>query len=117
MKVLKLLLNISMVFMIAACSPQQDGDATPATSQPKEMISFAGQVTRVDPGKDGSTVELTNETTGEKIYATISKPNLGPNTVFDFNDIKLGRKLEVTGEPFLLGEDRYMTVAQAKRIE
>ena len=106
-----------MVFTISACSPQQDDDATPAISQPKEVISFTGKITRVDRGKDGSTVELTNETTGEILYATISIPNLGPNTVFDFTDINLGRKLEVIGQPFLLGEDRYITATQAKRID
>jgi hypothetical protein len=88
-----------------------------STSQPKETISFAGKITKINRGKDGSTVELTNETTGEKLYATISIPNLGPNIVFDFSDIKLGRKLEVMGKPFLLGEDRHITAIQAKQIE
>jgi hypothetical protein len=116
-KVLKWFLGISLIFTISACSPQQDDDATFATSQPKEVISFTGKVTKINLGKDGSTVELTNETTGEKVYATISIPNLGPNTAFDFSDIKLGRKLEVMGKPFLLGEDHYITATQAKRIE
>jgi hypothetical protein len=116
-KVLKWLLSIFMVLTISACSPQQDDNGTPAISQPEEITSFTGKVTRIDRGKDGSTVELTNETTGEKLYATISIPNLGPNTVFDFSDIKLGRKLEVMGKPFLLGEDHYITATQAKRIE
>jgi hypothetical protein len=116
-KALKWFLGISLVFTISACSPQQDDNATSVTSQPKEVTSFAGKVTKIDRGKDGSTVELTNETTGEKVYATISIPNLGPNTAFDFSDIKLGRKLEVMGKPFFLGEDRYITANQAKRIE
>jgi hypothetical protein len=106
-----------MVFTISACSPQQDDNGAPSISQPEEIISFTGKVTRINRGKDGSTVELTNETTGEKLYATISIPNLGSNTIFDFSDIKLGRKLEVMGKPFLLGEDRYITATQAKRIE
>jgi hypothetical protein len=101
-KVLKWLLSIFMVFAISACSPQKDGNSAPAISQPEEIISFTGKVTRIDRGKDGSTVELTKETTGEKLYTTISIPNLGLNTVFDFSDIQLGRKLEVMGKPFLL---------------
>jgi hypothetical protein len=107
----RVILIIVILFLIPALASAQ------STSQSKEKMSFSGKVTRVECGKDGRTVELTNEATGKKLYATISIPNLGPNTVFDFNDIKLGHKLEVVGKPFLLGEDRYITATQAKRIE
>jgi hypothetical protein len=107
----RLILVFGILFLLPTLASAQ------STSQPKETISFTGKITKVNRGKDGSTVELTNETTGEKLYATISIPNLGQNTVFDFSDIKLGRKLEVMGKPFLLGEDRHINATQAKRIE
>ena len=74
--------------------------------------SFTGTITIIEDGKDGSTITLKNEK-GEVIKSTISIPNLGPNTDFDFSNIKVGNKLRVSGSTFEIQGVKHLTAKHA----
>jgi|GEM_PF-3821860 len=80
-----------------------------------EIITFRGEIIDIEDGIDGSTVTLQNNE--EKlIKTTISIPNLGPNSDFDFSDIKKGNSLFVSGKSFEMENITYITAQHAGTI-
>lgn len=74
---------------------------------------FRGTIASIEAGKDGSTVEL-RAADGSKLNVVLSIPNLGPDSDFDFGAIKVGAKIEVQGEIFMLGKERQMAAKKAR---
>lgn len=94
-------------------TPVNNDPNQPKPGEPTGHITFQGIITAIEPGKDGSTVELTGPA-DQKLYAVLSIPNLGPNSDFDFGAIKIGTKIEVEGEAFMLGDRRQMAAKKAR---
>lgn len=99
--------------LLRVISPSSTQEADPAAMN---YLTFRGTITQIEPGKDGSTVEL-SAADGQKLYAVLSIPNLGPDSDFDFGAIKLGTVIEVQGEPFKLGDRRQMAAKKARVVE
>ena len=77
--------------------------------------SFRGTIIAIQDGTDGSTITLENEQ-GDMIKSTISIPNLGPDSDFDFSHLKAGNKLWVSGDTFMLGDEKYLTAEYATTV-
>ena len=73
------------------------------------LESFVGKIIALQNGKDGSTVTLHN-TNGKIINATVSIPNLGKNSDFNFSQLQIGKIIEVSGETFMLENEKNMIV-------
>ncbi len=102
---------------LSACANQPISSETNTTIPPnttKQTDVFVGKVTSIENGKDGSTVLLSNETTGELLDAVISIPNLGPESKFDFDHIKTGNILKVYGKSFELNNRQRIAGKVAK---
>lgn len=91
-------------------------DNRPSQPEGDNWITFVGTITKVESGKDGYTVEL-SAADGQNLVAVLSIPNLGPDSQFDFGSVKVGTKIEVQGEPFMLGERRRMAAKRARVVQ
>ncbi len=80
------------------------------------VTTFVGRITHIEPGGDGYTVRLTNPTTQHVVQSVLSIPNLGSSNAFDFNNVKLGNTIEVTGELFKIGERDHITARSARFV-
>jgi len=74
--------------------------------------TFRGEIIKIENGKDGSTVTLKNYQ-NEIIKSTVSIPNLGINSNFDFSSIKIGNIIEVHGETFKMQDMTHLTAKYA----
>lgn len=90
----------------------ENGPNQPLPKLATGRMTFQGVITAIEPGKDGSTVELTGAA-DQKLHIVLSIPNLGPESTFDFGAFKIGTKIEVEGEVFMLGQRRRMAAKKA----
>ena len=83
---------------LAACQPNPQGTASPAETSVENLTA---QIIEVTPGTDGSTV-LLRDAKGQTYSAVLSIPNLGPDSTFDFDHVKPGNSITISGESFEL---------------
>lgn len=62
-----------------------------------QIVTITGTITETNPEKDGHTVMIAGND-GLTYHTIISVPNLDAGSTFDFNDIKVGNELTITGE-------------------
>lgn len=72
-----------------------------------------GKVEAVENGKDGYTARI-KTADGEVYSVTISIPNLGRDNADQFRDVKVGEVIEVSGEHWMMGDEKQITVRALK---
>lgn len=87
-------------------------DGNTYTQVIEERTSFKGTIVGIENGMDGSTVKLEDEE-GRTIFATLSIPNLGPDTDFDFSNIEKENMIRVSGTTFEMSGKTYLTADYA----
>lgn len=101
---------------MTACGNDDNVDAaattTPAAETTSGLTTVTGEIVAVTDGIDGSTVELLTAN-GTTVHATVSIPNLGPDTNFDFSALAVGTTITVTGDTFDLDGDTHLTASTA----
>ncbi|WP_461403821.1 hypothetical protein [Falsiruegeria mediterranea] len=73
------------------------------------------EILAVKPEKDGNTLVVRDDS-GNTYNAVISIPNLGPESDFDFDHLKVGNRMIVTGETWSLAGDPQLTIRDAKAV-
>lgn len=73
------------------------------------------EILSVNPEMDGNTVVIRDET-GKTYTAVLSIPNLGPDSSFDFDHLKPGNRMIVSGETWSLSGEPRLTVRNAEAI-
>ena len=54
------------------------------------------------------------ERASSSVFSVISPANLGPDSGFDFEHIKVGHRMTVSGRAFMLGKARHLTIRAAQ---
>lgn len=78
----------------------------------EDIESFRGEIIEIENGKDGSTLTLKNED-GIIIHSTVSIPNLGVDSTFNFEDVVIGNIIDVSGETFMMNDVKQLTAKYA----
>ena len=83
-----------------------------------ETIDFTGKISEIEQGKDGSMVTLVGilQDKGSTIKATLSIPNLGQDSDFDFSDIVVGNNISVKGTTFEMNDMTHLTASYAFKM-
>ena len=104
-------------FVLSACGDRPGSVETGAESLAGEAdVTFTGVITEVQVGTDGSTVRLkVDEAT--TVLATVSIPNLGPDSDFDFSALVVGSTITVTGDSFEMDGETWLTARSAAVVE
>lgn len=89
---------LATVLLVAACQPKAE-DATVTRGGPVQNLT--AEIIEVTPGRDGSTV-LLKDSAGKTYSAILSIPNLGPDSSFDFDHLKPGNSITISGDSFPL---------------
>lgn len=86
------------------------------TSQRETVIEkMEVEILSVKNEKDGNVLELKNND-GEVFVSVISIPNLGPDSDFDFTELKIGNRLLVSGELWEMDGVKRLTVRDVETI-
>lgn len=112
MKSLVKLLMISLgLLTIAACQT--------STSEPIDQIvglhEVEVEITSVQSEMDGNSVAVRDEH-GVIYTAVISIPNLGPNSDFDFDHLRVGNRMIVSGEVWASEGGKRLTIREATAV-
>ena len=104
-------------FVLSACGDYAGSDETGVESPAGESdVTFTGVITEVQDGTDGSTVRLEVDQ-ATTVWATVSIPNLGPDSDFDFSALVVGSTITVTGETFGMDGETWLTAQSAAVVE
>ena len=104
-------------FVLSGCGAGAGGDETGAESPAGGSdVLFTGVITKVQGGTDGSVVRLEMDE-ATTVWATVSIPNLGPDSDFDFSALVVGRTITVTGETFEMDGETWLTAQWAAVVE
>lgn len=95
---MKVAFSLLAAVALAAC---QTNPQDTAPSAQAEVENLTAQIIEVTPGTDGSTV-LLKDAKGQTYSAVLSIPNLGPDSTFDFDDVRPGNSITISGDSFEL---------------
>ncbi len=84
-----------------------------AASGDRTVKALRVEILKVKPESDGYTLDIRDDA-GTVYRAVISPANLGPDSGFDFDHIKVGHRMTVSGSQFMLGKARHLTIRAAQ---
>ncbi|SLN72482.1 hypothetical protein TRL7639_04324 [Falsiruegeria litorea R37] len=84
--------------LLIACQPQVQNETAIGDTKVEQLTA---EIIEVIPGTDGSTV-LLKDGNGKIYSAVLSIPNLGPDSTFDFDHVKPGNSITISGDSFML---------------
>ena len=84
-----------------------------ATAADETVTALPVEIIHVKPESDGYTLKIRDDN-GAVYQAVISLPNLGPNSGFDFDHLKVGNRMIISGTAFNLGNLRSITIREAR---
>ncbi len=116
MKMLLCLFGFAVV--LSGCGGGTSGTSRPAAepnAQPTAMRDdyISGQVTEVQPGKDGYTARLVTAE-GQVYFATVSRANLKANAA-QYRSVAVGDTLRLKGDVWQQGDQTHVTVRELPR--
>lgn len=87
--------------------------AGPAAAGDRAVKALRVEILKVKPESDGYTLDIRDDA-GNVYRAVISPANIGPDSGFDFDHIKVGHRMIISGSAFMLGTERRITIRAAQ---